>query len=43
VGGDVPRDMMDFVGQCLYVVEMVWMCALAMCPLYTSVFIVLCG
>jgi hypothetical protein len=33
VGGEVLCVMMDSVGQWLYVVEMVWMCALAMCPL----------
>jgi hypothetical protein len=33
VGGEEPCDMMNFVGQWLYVVEMVWMCALTMWPL----------
>jgi hypothetical protein len=28
-----PRDIMDYVGQWLYVVEMVWMCVLAMWPM----------
>jgi hypothetical protein len=42
VGGEEPREMMDFVGQWLYVVEMVWMCVLALWPLYPGVFIILC-
>jgi hypothetical protein len=33
---------MDSVSQWLYVVEMVWMCDLAMRPLYPGVFIILC-
>jgi hypothetical protein len=33
VGGEVLRDMMDYMGQWLYVVEMVWMWVLAMWPL----------
>jgi hypothetical protein len=29
VGGEVLRDMVDYMGHCLYVAEMVWMCVLA--------------
>jgi hypothetical protein len=39
-GGEL-RDMMDSVGQWVYVVEMVRMCVLAMWPLYPGVFIIL--
>jgi hypothetical protein len=42
VEGEEPRDRMDFVGQWLQVVEMVWMSVLAMWPLYQRVFIILC-
>jgi hypothetical protein len=32
VGGEVMPDMMDSVGQCVYVVEMVRVCVVAMWP-----------
>jgi hypothetical protein len=41
VGGEVLRDMMDSVGQWVYVVEIVRMCDLAMWPLYPGVFMIL--
>jgi hypothetical protein len=40
---DEPRDVMDSVGQWLYVVEIVRMCFLAVWPLYLGVFINLCS
>jgi hypothetical protein len=41
VGGEEPCDMMDSLGMLLSVVEMVWICVLAMWPLYQGVFIIL--
>jgi hypothetical protein len=38
VWGEEPRDIMDSVGQCLSVDEMVRMCVRAMWPLYPGVF-----
>jgi hypothetical protein len=41
VGGEELPDMMDLVGQWEIVVDMVRMCARAMWPLYTGLFMIL--
>jgi hypothetical protein len=42
VCGKAVLVMMDFVGQLVYVVEMVRICVLAMWPMYPGVFMILC-
>jgi hypothetical protein len=41
VGGEEPRDMIDCEGQWLQVVEMVWICVLAILPVYPGVYMIL--
>jgi hypothetical protein len=43
VGREALRDMMDSVGQWLYVVKMVRMCVLAMWPMYPWVILICLG